>query len=322
MKTSTIIFLVIGMLLLIFGAALFVIPLASSGWDFSALGDNRYQTKSYEITDEFTKVSIDVITSDVIVLPSTDGKVKVVSFERVKETNEVTTADGTLSIRLNDTSKWYDRITLFNTREPRITVYLPVREFESFRLSVTTGDVSLSSALTFGTIDIDGTTGDVEGMSNATGKLGIHLTTGDVDIANITAGEIKIKNTTGDIDLERINCAGAIQIDTGTGEMELTDITALSLSTTGTTGDVELARVNAAGAFTLKRTTGDVSFRALDALSIEIDVSSGDVRGSVVKPMMFTASATTGNIRIPAPEAGGICRVTTTTGDITITVDQ
>lgn len=321
MKKATIVLLLAAVLLITVGVSLFIFPLATNGWDFSMLKGNRYQTKSYEITEEFNKVTIDVVTSDVIIFPSTDGKVSVISNERIKESNEVAVKDGTLSVKFNDTGNWYDKISLFDSDEASIKIYLPIGELDALNISVTTGDVFVSPALTFGTIDIDGTTGDVDGVANTTGRLRIHLTTGDVYMAGIRAGEIVIENTTGDIELERIDCAGAMVINTGTGEIELSDSAAASLTTEGTTGELELMRVSLGGALTVNRASGDVSFRMLDAGSIDIDCTTGDVIGSVVKPMMFFAHTTTGDVRIPTPEAGGACRIETTTGDIRVTIE-
>ena len=85
MKTKTAISLLVGVLLLLIGAALFLIPLANNGWDFSKLSGNRYQTKSYDITEDFTKISVDLQSADIRILPATDGGAKVISYERSKE---------------------------------------------------------------------------------------------------------------------------------------------------------------------------------------------------------------------------------------------
>ena len=321
MKKATTILLLVAMLLIVVGAAIFIIPLALGGWDFSALDGNHYQTKTYDITEEFTKVSIHAITSDVMVLPSTDGKVSVISREREKEQYEVKAADGALSVTLHDTSKWYDNIFFFGEGESSVKIYLPSTELASLNISVTTGDIFVSPSLTFGAIDINATTGDVEGMANATDSLRIHLRTGDVNISGIRAGKIEIESTTGDMELERIDCAGEIVLNTTSGELELSDITAASLKTEGTTGELEMMRVSIGGALEVKHGTGDVSFRALDSGSISIECTTGDVSGSVLKPMMFSAKSTTGDIRIPTPEAGGRCHIKTTTGDIWVTIE-
>ena len=96
MKKAVSTILLIGTLLLVIGAGLFLLALAMNGWDFRALDNSQYQTKSYEITDEFSKISIDTTTADVLVLPGTDAHAKVISYERVRESNEVKVTDGTL----------------------------------------------------------------------------------------------------------------------------------------------------------------------------------------------------------------------------------
>ena len=320
MKKATVILLVLALVMLILGSALVLVPIAKSGWDFSKLESNRYQTKTHEITDDFTNIYIDIQTADVAVLPSSDGGVRVVSHERINATNEVKVQEDTLSIALSDHTEWYDRISLFGFGEPSITIYLPVGDYEALSISLTTGDVSLASEFTFSSIDIDGTTGDIEVMASTTGKLSIHLSTGDAELTNVSASEIVIKGGAGEIELENISCKGAITLQNTTGEVSLSGVSAYSLSMHSTTGDLEMDRVTIADALLVEATTGGVSFRKLDAASIRIETGTGDVTGSVCKPMSFSASSTSGDIRVPSPEAGGTCQVKTTTGDIYITV--
>ena len=62
MKTITII---IAVLLIFVGTLLLISALHSSGWDFSKLGTQNLVTNSYDITHDFSVISIETVTADV-----------------------------------------------------------------------------------------------------------------------------------------------------------------------------------------------------------------------------------------------------------------
>ena len=68
--------------------------------------------------------------------------------------------------------------------------------------------------------------------------------------------------------------------------------------------------------------TGDVNFNRSDALEIKVKVSTGDVTGNLLSPKIFYAETTTGKKDVPKTTVGGICEITTTTGDIIINMNE
>ena len=60
----------------------------------------------------------------------------------------------------------------------------------------------------------------------------------------------------------------------------------------------------------------------MDAAEIYIDTDTGRIAGSLLSGKMFTANTNTGRIRIPDDTEGGICKLTTNTGDIEVTVEN
>ena len=66
------------------GILIFAIALGASGWDFSKMGNNDYQTKEHEITQEFNSLSLNTITADITLIPTTDEKCKVICYENEK----------------------------------------------------------------------------------------------------------------------------------------------------------------------------------------------------------------------------------------------
>ena len=119
------IWLIVALCLIILGGGIFVVVLAANGWSFKKFDNSRYETNTYTIEEEFQNITIDIDTTDVVFLPSTDGECKVIAYEKTKLTHSVSVTDGTLNVQLVDERKWYDHISLFNFEEPSLKVYLP-----------------------------------------------------------------------------------------------------------------------------------------------------------------------------------------------------
>ena len=67
--------------------------------------------------------------------------------------------------------------------------------------------------------------------------------------------------------------------------------------------------------------TGDVKLDACDANSIDIETDTGDVMGSLLTPKIFDTDTNTGRVSVPQSSEGGLCKITTSTGDIEISVN-
>ena len=75
------------------------------------------------------------------------------------------------------------------------------------------------------------------------------------------------------------------------------------------------------GRLWIGRSTGDVRFEECDAAEIFVRTDTGDIKGSLLTDKMFFAEADTGSVRVPKTTSGGRCEITTSTGDIRITIE-
>ena len=64
----------LGGTLIVLGTLLFVITLASVGWDFTALDGNMYEHKTHTFGEDITNISIDTVTADITILPLDEGE--------------------------------------------------------------------------------------------------------------------------------------------------------------------------------------------------------------------------------------------------------
>ena len=321
MKIATLIWIIVASLLVLAGLILFVSVMISVRWNFNALSTSEYETNTYSLTEGFNSISVTSDTSDVSFLISEDDRVTVKCHDQKNLRHTVSVKDGVLTVEVNDSRKWYERIGI-NFGSPRVTVYLPKGEYGDLSVKLITGDVSLSSGLVFDSVDVSTTTGDVRLLSSVAGDVKINTTTGSIDVEGISAGSLRLSLSTGKVSVTSSTVAGNVGIEVTTGKARLSALSCGSLTTDGNTGDVTLSNVIATGTLSVKRTTGDVTLEACDAAEISVRTDTGDVKGTLRTEKIFIIDTSTGKRDVPKTASGGRCEITTTTGDIIISIAE
>lgn len=315
MKKRTILSLFIAIILIVIGGSIFTLTLAKENWGNDI---KNYLTNTHELKEDFNKIYVDVDSADINLIYSNENKVE--CYEKEKVTHSVEIIDNTLNIKVNDTRKPYEK--LFGYSVEKITIYLSRQNIENLQIDATSSDVLISKEFEFTNADIKVTTGDVEFYSNVSNTLNIDVTTGDVEIDGINSSKVNIKTTTGDIDIKNLTLLEDLFIKVSSGETKLSNITCKNLTSEGTTGDIELKNVVLSGKLYIHRSTGDVYFNKCDANEIEVKVTTGDIEGSLLSSKNFVVDTTTGKKHIPSSNSGGVCKLTSTTGDIIITIED
>ncbi len=300
MNKSTKIWLILASSLLFTGLIIFSMVMSLLNWDFTKLSTSKYQTTTQEVTEDFSNIYINVDTADIEFFYTTDSKITVTTSEYENSTHLIKIEDGTLKIEARDTRKWYEHISLFSFKSPKVSVYLPFGNYEKLSIISDTGDVKMPSDLNFSTIDIKSDTGDVINYASATDY-------------------IKIKTSTGDVRLEKIS-TNEITIIVSTGDVKAKDVACKTFTSNGNTGDISLINVIVRENLTILRSTGDVEFHRCDADNIEVETGTGDVEGSFVSSKTFITKTSTGDVDVPKTTSGGTCKITTSTGDIEIDI--
>ena len=300
-------------LILVWGVLIF------SDADFARLDWEKYQTNSYSAQGEFTKIEINLKESDVELIVSDTDCVQAVCMESEKVKHSLSVVNGTLKLSEKDERKWYDHITFFS-KPMSVTLYLPSDKYDSLKIDSRTGNITVPEEVSVSSTDIVTTTGDVRLGASIEGVLKIRTTTGDVRLTGVKAKKIDLKVTTGDIMFDKLECADTVSVNVTTGEFKASDMTCGSFDTTGSTGDVKLSDTVASGSFSIQRSTGDVRFDNSDAADITVKTSTGDVSGTLRTEKIFVTKSSTGSVNVPDTASGGICRITTSTGDIDIRV--
>ena len=318
-KKTKIGFIVAGVLILI-GIAIFIGALAMLNWDFKNLSTIQYETSTYAISEDFHDLSVVTETADVRILPAEDGKCTVICEEETNAKHAVEVKDGKLTITLQNKKTWRDYIGI-NFRSPKIVVYLPQEQYGEVKIQGSTCDVDIAKDFSFASLDISVSTGDVKNYASASGSVKIKTSTGHISVEKISAGTLELKVNTGNVTVCEVTCEDDVKLTVSTGKAYLSGILCSNLTTNGDTGDLFLSNVIATGKFCIERTTGDVKFDACDAAELMVETDTGDVIGSLLSAKIFFAEAETGSVHVPKTTTGGRCEITTSTGDIRITIE-
>ncbi len=283
MSRKTIVWLSVAAALVALGLLIFAVVMTVYGWDFTKLSTMDYETNTYEIDEDFGRITIDVDMADIRFLPSEDGTCKVVCYELTDAKHTVEVAEGCLTVTSREDREWFDYIGIV-AGSPKITVYLPEEKSVALSVAGSTGDVEISGGFSFESMEIT-------------------LSTGDVAIRDVT-------------------CRGELEITLSTGDTNVKNVACNSFASQGSTGDVILTNVIAKEKLFVRRSTGDVELDGVDAPEITIETSTGDIEGTLCSGKHFIADSDTGDVRVPKDSEGGTCRLNTSTGDIRVRVAE
>ena len=144
------------------------------------------------------------------------------------------------------------------------------------------------------------------------------MTTGDVDLKTNVTNNLSIETSTGDVEINDSSVAGDINVKTTTGDIEIVNSTATKLDIGVSTGSTLLSNTIVTNDFNMNGTTGNLKLDSFDAQNIYVTLSTGSVKGALLSSKIFITNSKTGTIRVPETTTGGICKITTSTGNIII----
>lgn len=320
MGKKTTVWLIVAISLVLAGCAAFLWALSMQNWDFTKLSTTEYETNTYAFSEDFQDLSVATDTADIRILPAEDGKCTVICEEQTNAKHTVEVKDGKLTITLQNQKAWHDYIGI-HFSSPKITVYLPQEQYGDVTIQGSTCHVDIVEDFYFESLRISVSTGDVESYASASGLVKIKTSTGQISVKNISAGALDLTVSTGKVTVSDIVCKGDLKLTVSTGKSDLSDIHCVNLTSTGNTGDLSMKNVIASGSFRIERSTGDVKFDRCDAAQITVETDTGSVTGSLLSDKVFFAESDTGSVRVPKTTTGGQCEITTSTGDIHITVE-
>ncbi len=313
------VWLIVGIVLVLLGLALFTAVMSANHWNFRALSTVAYETNVSQIGEDFENISLEIDTAHFRLVPAADGIARVECYEETRAKHTVTVENGTLAIHVNNTRKWYEYIGV-NFGTPQITLYLPKEEYGALSIKGSTGDGTVPKDFRFESIDITVSTGYVTCLAPTKGQMKIQTSTGSIRVYDVHASSLDLSVSTGRIAARSVTCDGDVSVRVSTGKAVLTDVSCQNLISNGNTGDLVLRHVIASGDFSIERSTGDVILDACDAASLSVTTDTGDVTGTLLTDKIFITSTDTGRVSVPKTASGGRCEITTDTGNIKLEI--
>ena len=188
-------------------------------------------------------------------------------------------------------------------------------------VTTVSGDVYFPALTIDGGITVATTSGDVkidDGFELG-GSMTVSTTSGDLDVKGVFSGDFLMNTTSGGLHFS--GEAASFTAESVSGDMDLSgSVFAGSTDLTTTSGEVKACGLSV-GSLKVHTTSGEVTVSGLESGEIEVETTSGDVRLTLADPdaFSFELKSTSGEKRAPSGGgSGALCRVTTTSGDITI----
>ena len=165
MKKASIVWMIIAAFLILIGGMIFAGGMTMFEWDFSKLGTDKYETNTYEITEDFNDFLIDTNTAEIEFILSENENCKVVCYEETKAKHSVSVENNVLSINVVQTKKWYDYIG-FYFKMPRITISIPPKQYGTLNIRCSTGNIQIPEGFSFesaqqGSLTVETDTGNI-----------------------------------------------------------------------------------------------------------------------------------------------------------------
>ena len=336
---KNIVLIIVAICLIIAGAALVGAALVAADFSLSGLASEKFEEVTHTVNGDFEHIMISTDIHNVTLAPSTDSVCRIVGSESDALAIEAEIEDNILVVKIKDDRKWYDHIGIY-TDEADMTLYLPKSIYTSLTVATLTGDVLILEDFTFDGAAIAASTADISVFAKIEGELALACSTGDITVSGVNPTKLDASVSTGDIHIENVTTEGKITLECSSGEVELHGVEAGEIVSKGTTSDILLKNVIVENEINIKRSTGDVTLTSTlsgslvietssgdvelnlsDAESIDIKTSTGKVDAILLSDKIFKCSSSSGSIRIPDTHSGGVCKVTTSTGNIHITID-
>jgi len=290
-------------------------------FDYEKLDTEDYREKRYEVKEDFSSIRIDGRECSVRLAPSEDGKCSVICRETDQATNRVSVENGQLTVKHEYKRHWFQLVGV-SLDLLEITVMLPEESYDRLEIGTASGDIEVPQGFTFTEAEIGSASGDAAFYAQTRGALKLSSTSGDLAMDGIRAKSLSAGTTSGELVLSSAKVLGEVSVSTTSGDIELKSVRCKELRTESVSGDTELTDVIAEGRLEAGSTSGEISFDGCDAATLRIESTSGDVGGTLLSPKRFEADATSGEVRAPYDEDGGLCKVSTTSGDIFFRIEK
>ncbi len=314
MKTAKITAIIIAFAAIILGVFLCFSALFSMKFDFNQLNTITYTQKTYNIEEDFTKISIDGAECDIRLIPSDDDRTTIQCSESDKIYHNVKVENDTLKIIRIDSRKWFEHFGIYWAKM-EISVHLPKDEYDELYAKTLSGNIDIPENFKFAEANVVSTSGDVNFSAEAANKIEIQSVSGDIHATNISADELKIQATSGDIELLNAKIQKNITLKTVSGEIEAEKITCHELTANSTSGTADFEDLIAENEIKITTVSGGIYLENSDGETLKLKSTSGNIYGKLRSGKNFYTDTVSGSVNVPRSD-GGHCDISTISGNI------
>ena len=280
-RTFIKIFVILGLILLVAGVAVFVGGMTAGGWDFSILNTVRYTQKSYDAEGGVTSVHIEYSNAAISVEYSETAETVHIDYpvrlnERDEESAqiEITEKDGALTVVEHvdwqdslfqwdiDLFQWDIDLDFGDDSARTVRVVLPAGQNIALDLYTQNGSISLNA---------DG---------EALPSLDLHSNNGSISASGTltVAEDAAFQTDNGSVNVSGVSAAGDLTLRTSNGSVRAENISADSLEARSSNGSLRLADIAAADSLTAKTAHGSVELLGdITAKMLTVSTSAGDI---------------------------------------------
>jgi DUF4097 and DUF4098 domain-containing protein YvlB len=300
---------------------------SSADWDMGP-GEEYVRRETSFPGEEIDIIRTDCAVSDISVTQSEGDTITLAYYDGENQRYRVGAEGGELSIRYEDSRKWYDHIHFFwfESKAYTVEIGIPANYDGELELYTSTGNIRVGGVSLTGSLSLSATTGDL-GVSDTKsgGDVRISATTGAVKLSDtVSGGNVSLSATTGDIHGSGILQSGPLSVSVSSGDIDLVNIKgADEVKISSTIGDIRFTGIDAES-FRVVASTGSIRFENIRAeKGIALSATTGDISGAIadsIESFSITSSAAVGDNNLPASLSLGdiLLDVHVTTGEISI----
>lgn len=327
MKKSKKAAIIIAVIAIVSGVIMVFSAFAMSGFELGKIkiGDTVTYTVDFDeigfdTQKDVLDIKIDCVFSNVTFKTADNESLKVEydELEGVKTNIEVN--GYTLNITEKDERGWFERIMLWNSGNPNVTVYLPEDNYGKVYVSTVSGNIEAA---------------DEEYMFRSFYGLSV---SGNISVENPVIAEIECETVSGNICANGINTPVLldgdqlclVRLKTVSGDIEFTGAEidgSDGVVVTTTSGNINMASVyckNAAlgSEYLIKSTSGNITIENSDVSKMNTESTSGNITASLSSPIKITTETVSGEVEVlgNAPESKKEFNAETVSGNIKISV--
>ena len=314
MKPYILVPIIVGSALLLTGGVVLAIGISNQQ-------NLKTVSNTYEITDAFSDIKVDVSSAKVNFYVSEDSSVKVIYEGLKKDAPDASVKDNIFTITQNQNKKWYEYIFSFDWFVSRkFSIYLPSGEYENLNIKLSSGDLTMPKDFTFRSVNVKVSSGSITSSASSKNELNYESSSGKINISDVTAKTMNIKTSSGSVTLSNANISDDINIGVSSGKVVLSDVSGANLDVKTSSGSITLKNTVITNNIKAKVSSGSVYFEDSDAETLDIEVSSGSVSGTLLSSHIFSAHSSSGRVNVPETTEGGLCRINVSSGSINITI--